>query len=90
VIFPGLPLVRREMLETHPLFVEKISCLVLIMGETGQSGRDAGLDGSGICLLCHVILERFLAKFCGSVRFEIRAENGRFPHRFVDSCELHG
>jgi hypothetical protein len=28
------PLMRREMLETYPLFLEKISCLALIMGET--------------------------------------------------------
>ncbi len=41
----------RESVECHPLFLEVISRLKGIMGETGGSGRDTGLDGSRVCLL---------------------------------------
>jgi hypothetical protein len=35
----------------HPPFLEKISCLAPIMGESGRSGHRLGLDGSGVCFL---------------------------------------
>jgi hypothetical protein len=43
---PIKPLLRREMLCAIPpsLFLEKISCLAGIMGETGESGQGPGLD----------------------------------------------
>jgi hypothetical protein len=43
-----LGLLRREMLETYPLFLERISCPAVILGETGDSWYNPALDGKAI------------------------------------------
>jgi hypothetical protein len=47
------------MLETYSLFLEKISCLALTMGETGELGRSLGLGGTAITPSYPAIPERF-------------------------------
>jgi len=46
-------------LKYTPLFPGTISCLAVIMGETGCSGHGLGLHGSRVILLYPAIPERF-------------------------------
>jgi hypothetical protein len=45
--FPAGTLAARDMVAKTPYFLETISCPALIMGETGDSGQNPGLDGHG-------------------------------------------
>jgi hypothetical protein len=69
---------RRESVEC-PLFIDKIPCLAVRIGETGGSEQGLGLDRPGICLLYLEIPDYSWTKFCSGIKLEIRADNKRFP-----------
>jgi len=58
-----------------PYFPETISCLVLILGETGDSGHNTSWDGDGKKA---TIPNEFRESSQRTSRIEIRAENAGF------------
>ena len=80
------PLSRREMscaIPPPPLFLEKIFCPALMIGESRDLGQGPGLDEKA---KTRGNLERFPSELwarCGACpRFEIRADNRRFHNLF--------
>jgi hypothetical protein len=57
------------------------------MGETGDSGRNLGLNGSVKNMVCPVNLALILNR---PPRFEIRADNGRVCRGFAGITSLYG
>jgi hypothetical protein len=49
----------RENVETYPLFLQRISCLALIPGESGDSSLDLGFARKEVCASYPGFLERF-------------------------------
>jgi hypothetical protein len=64
---------RREGHSLRPPCFKNISCLIAKMGETADSGRNLGLNGSVKNVICPVNLALILNR---PPRIEIRAENG--------------
>src|SRR5689334_10507995 len=58
---PDRPLMRRKPVETYPLFPEKIFCLAVIIGESGDSGRIPRF--AGLAFAC--IIPGFPEQFSG-------------------------
>jgi len=67
--------VSRGVVAKTPYFLETISCLALILGETGDSGHSPCLDDSGKKT---TIPNKFRESLRRVSRIEFRADNGRF------------
>ncbi len=66
--------VARGLVAKTPYFLETISCLAWIPGETGRSGRNPCWDGSGKMA---TLPNEFRESCWGAPRIKIRADNGR-------------
>jgi len=71
-------LASRGRVAKTPYFLETISCPALIMGESGNPGRNLGWDGNGKMA---TIPNEFRESSCRVSRIEIGADNGRFAKR---------
>jgi len=76
-------LVARGSIAKTPYFPKTISCPAAIIGETGDSGLSLGLGEMAKLRGLSRFDERFVGQSGGrAYRFEIRADNRRFPVRF--------
>src|SRR2546422_3092765 len=72
-------LAARGSVAKTPYFLEVISCLAVIMGEMGGSGRNPGFDGRGKRREFYNDLRTIRgARWGRGPRSWIRADNGRF------------